>query len=80
MLQDKNDKMVKILSIFYRTKKIIRAEKKHKYIHPAEEISGTGLEISLTCKYLFPHNEGRIIPIEKWQDITTDMIKKLYNM
>lgn len=27
MLQDKNDKMVKILSIFYRTKKIIRAEK-----------------------------------------------------
>lgn len=77
VLQDKNDKMVKILSIFYRTKKIIRAEKKHKYIHPAEEISGTGLEISLTCKYLFPHNEGRIVPIKKWQEITTDMLKKL---
>lgn len=75
VLQDKNNKMVKISSVFYITKKSIRARLNHTSITPLEYFCCNSNAVRLTGIYLFPFD--KIVPIEKWQDITTDDLKKL---
>lgn len=75
VLQDKNNKMVKISSIFYITKKSIREKLNHTSITPLEYFCCNSNAVRLTGIYLFPFD--KIVPIEKWQDITTDDLKKL---
>ena len=75
VLQDKNNKMVKISSIFYMTKKSIREKLNHTSITPLEYFCCNSNAVRLTGIYLFPFD--KIVPIEKWQDITTDDLKKL---
>ena len=75
VLQDKNNKMVKISSIFYMTKKCIRERINHTSITPLEYFCCNSNAVRLTGIYLFPFD--KIVPIEKWQDITTDDLKKL---
>ena len=75
VLQDKNNKMVKISSIFYMTKKCIREKLNHTSITPLEYFCCNSNAVRLTGIYLFPFD--KIVPIEKWQDITTDDLKKL---
>ena len=74
VLQDKNNKMVKISSIFYMTKKSIRERINHTSITPLEYFCCNSNAVRLTGIYLFPFD--KIVPIEKWQDITTDDLKK----
>lgn len=75
VLQDKNNKMVKISSVFYMTKKCIRERINHTSITPLEYFCCNSNAVRLTGIYLFPFD--KIVPIEKWQDITTDDLKKL---
>lgn len=78
VLQDKNNKMVKISSVFYIVKKNIRAYANHTHIKPLEYFCCNSNAVRLTGIYLFP--ACKIVPIEKWQEITTDDLKKLDNM